>query len=132
MKEKMARLKEQYNLDNVQETPEIDEAMSSFYSRTAQYWEGKAAERIKATEALGGESISAISTKELKREGFNMAKERYDHLKPVMDELKDLEVQSTFEKKKKEGRSRDKDKKKKGKKEKKRNRVCQQKGEIHS
>ena len=48
-----------------------------------------------------------------------MAKERYDHLKPVMDELKDLEVQSTFEKKKKEGRSRDKDKKKKGKKEKK-------------
>lgn len=79
-------------------TPLMGESVADFYARTTEYWNVEAANSVGKAAADRGEAMSA---KELKREGFQLAKERYEELKPILDRLNELEtVQMESEEKK--------------------------------
>jgi len=85
MREEIERLKEQYGLDGIEQTPQIGEDLTAFYSRTALYWNDKAIRAL--TERRESE---AMTDKELRRAGFSLAQERFLELKPVLDRLYEL------------------------------------------
>eukprot|EP00934_Nitzschia_sp_Nitz4_P002214 Nitzschia sp. Nitz4//scaffold37_size175936//169241//171469//NITZ4_002071-RA/size175936-snap-gene-0.250-mRNA-1//1//CDS//3329549863//2214//frame0 len=83
-------------------TPANGESLADFYTRTSKYWNGQAAEIVQVT----GEELS---NKELKREGFKLAKNRFEELKPILDRLAELII-STEPKSKSDKKSKDKSK----------------------
>lgn len=87
LRQEVARLNEKYNLDDENRTPVDKESLADFYSRTSKYWNGQAADALNDTNV-------ELSNKELKREGFKLAQERYDELKPVLDRLAALSINS--------------------------------------
>lgn len=107
LRQEIAELNEKYGLQNEDQTQAQDESLADFYSRTAQYWNKLAAERIAATDA-------ELSNKELKREGFKLAQSRYEEIQPVLERLAKLDLDSSPKQK-----AETKDKKKKKKKDKK-------------
>ena len=118
-RDKIARIREEYDLDYLDRTPELGESMADFYSRTAEYWEKRAVEVASAakSEGAGPNSSADLSAKELKRQGFNMAQERYEELKPVLDGLMGLEAHQQEKKVKRASKKADsKEKKKKDRK----------------
>lgn len=62
--------------------------MADFYARTTGYWTSEAENTIGMAAANRGESMSS---KELKGEAFNLAKERYKEIQPVLDRLNELD-----------------------------------------
>lgn len=92
LRQEIADLKGKLDLDDVNRTPLMGEALAEFYSRTSKYWNDEAATRI-AQETATQSETEKLSSKELKREGFNLASERYDELKPVLERLDELELQ---------------------------------------
>lgn len=102
-------------------TPQRGEELADFYARTAEFWEARAAETVVATATSVASSHSDtssgghMSTKELKRVGFNMAKLRYDELKPVLDRLNELEGTQQENEERKLKKAKKKDKKDKSK-----------------
>mmetsp|Transcript_15274 Transcript_15274/g.22488 ORF Transcript_15274/g.22488 Transcript_15274/m.22488 type:complete len:850 (+) Transcript_15274:146-2695(+) len=135
IRDEIAKLKGQLDLDDANRTPMMGEAMADFYSRTTEYWNQKAMEKIaggadsedKETESVadgsgGGERLTA---KELKREGFALARKRYEELTPVLERLNDLDAQQREAeegKKSKDKKKKSKDKSGSSSKEKKRGR----------
>lgn len=95
----VAELSEKYDLNNSLCTPQKGEALADFYSRTKSYWNEQATEVLKAA----GETEEPTN-KELKREGFQLARKRFDELEPIMERLKGLTLggDKGDEKKKKE------------------------------
>jgi hypothetical protein len=73
------------NNDDEQRTPIMGETVADFYSRTSEHW-NEAAEKL--IEHRG----ESVSSKDLKREGFHLAKERYKEVKPILDRLAELEI----------------------------------------
>jgi hypothetical protein len=110
IRHEIAELKEKLGVDNAQRTPQMGESVAEFYARTTEYWSGEAAKSVGKAAADSGERLSA---KEMAREGFLMAKVRYDELKPVLerlDELEEMQKEVVEEKqKKKEKKSSKKD-----------------------
>lgn len=92
IRHEIAELKDKLGVDNEQRTPLMGESQADFYARTAEYWNVEAGNSAGKAAADRGE---AMSSKELKREGFNLAKERYEELKPIMDRLNELEMAQT-------------------------------------
>ena len=88
IRHEIAELKETLGLDNVQRTPQMGESVAEFYARTTEYWSLEASKCVGNAVVDSGEGLSA---KELAREGFILAKERYDELKPVLIRLVELE-----------------------------------------
>ena len=109
IREEIKSLNEQLHSDDSNEDPLVGEELADFYSRTSAYWTQKAMESSANSDDDDG---SSKDVKELKREGFKLAQERYISLKPVLYRLRELEMEQ-------EGKEESKDKKKKSKKEKK-------------
>lgn len=118
LRQEVAELNEKYDLGDNNRTPESGEALADFYSRTADYWNSQ------ATEQLAGIDSEPLTQKELKRQGFILAKERYDDLAPVRERLAELgivggddkESSRDARKKEKKDKKEKKEKKKKSKK----------------
>jgi len=108
LRQEVAELNEKFDLEDMNRTPKSGESLADFYSRTSSFWNGQAAETIATTN-------DELSNKELKREGFKLAKHRYDELKPVLDRLVELEISSKQERRA-EKHSKTEKKKDKGKK----------------
>ncbi|KAF1336134.1 Protein containing repeated kelch motif, partial [Globisporangium splendens] len=80
----MEKLQEQLNLDDINRTPQMGENLRDFFARTANYWSSEIAKRADTHERQ-------LSIKEIKREGFSMAEERYNELLPILERLNVLE-----------------------------------------
>ena len=93
LRQELTDLKGKLDLDDANRTPQMGEALAEFYSRTSQYWNDEAAARIAQENAASLSETEKLSSKELKREGFNLASERYEELKPVLERLDELELQ---------------------------------------
>lgn len=112
LREEMDRLKQLLDLDNVNRTPLVDEELATFYSRTSSYWNDQAMANVKMTE-----NAEILNEKELRREGFLLAQERFLELKPVLDRLNELDKEQklleTERKQKKRGNKEKKEHKSK-------------------
>jgi len=110
IKEEMQALNEKLNSDDPNRTPQIGEELADFYARTAISWTQKAMESIDESIATNEQ----LSVKELKREGFSLAKDRYEELKHVLDRLSELEMtqKDSVERKEKKQMKKEKEKKK--------------------
>jgi hypothetical protein len=97
VREEIAALNEIHDLSNLNRTPNTDESLADFYSRTSQFWNNEAAEVVTNTGEV-------LSNKELKREGFKLAKDRFDELKPVMDRLAELSIEAQPDKSERESK----------------------------
>jgi hypothetical protein len=64
--------------------PKFGETLTVYYARTVDYWTKEAFQR--ETDNVG---------KALRREGFELAKEKFDQMQPILQELKDLEQLSS-------------------------------------
>lgn len=107
IKHEIAELNDKLGVDN-ERTPLTGESVADFYARTRDVWNVEASNSVGKVAADRGE---AMSSKELKREGFHLAKLRYEELQPILDRLNELEgMQQEGEEMKKE---RKKDKKSK-------------------
>ena len=93
--------------DHEQRTPLMDETVADFYSRTSEHWNTK----VENSETDRGEIMTA---KELKREGYQQAKEQYDKVKPIVDRLAELESLQLERKEQKEKKKSEKKAKKYG------------------
>ena len=96
LKKEIAELNSKFDLENEYQTPREGEALAEFFSRTADYWNEKALGLLKQS---GG--TSEPSKKELKREGFKLARERFEQLEPVMVLLRELKLEKKGSKAKK-------------------------------
>jgi hypothetical protein len=106
LRQEIAELNETYDLSDTNRAPNSGESLADFYARTADYWNAEAGNQLAGTD-------EALSNKELKRQGFILARERYDELRPVLDRLAELDLGSS-EKDHKESKSeKKKDKSKK-------------------
>ncbi|GAA0144998.1 hypothetical protein LIER_05295 [Lithospermum erythrorhizon] len=87
-KEKRARIEQiraSLGLSDSQRTPMPEESLKDFYKRTNAYWQMAAYEHTQHTG------------KELRKDGFDLAKGRYKELKPILDELAVLEAEQKAE-----------------------------------
>ena len=83
----IADLGAKHDLSNKDRTPEEGEVLADFFSRTSSYWNEQALEMMKQND----ESVEP-SKKEIKREGFQLARKRFEELEPVMERLKELSL----------------------------------------
>jgi N-acetylneuraminic acid mutarotase len=79
----LATLTAMYRLDDIDRTPQPNESLADFFARTSDHWNEQA--RKSASEEL--------SAKELKREGFGLARKQFEELEPVMEMLQGLGFQ---------------------------------------
>ncbi|XP_051148129.1 LOW QUALITY PROTEIN: uncharacterized protein LOC127263167 [Andrographis paniculata] len=87
-KEKRIRIEQiraSLGLSDAQRTPMPGESLKDFYKRTNMYWQMAAYEHTQHTG------------KELRKDGFDLAKSRYKELKPILDELAILEAEQKAE-----------------------------------
>ncbi|KAK4395721.1 Kelch domain-containing protein 4 [Sesamum angolense] len=87
-KEKRVRIEQiraSLGLSDSQRTPMPGESLKDFYKRTNMYWQMAAYEHTQHTG------------KELRKDGFDLAKARYKELKPILDELAILEAEQKAE-----------------------------------
>ncbi|XP_057799521.1 uncharacterized protein LOC131015236 [Salvia miltiorrhiza] len=87
-KEKKGRIEQirvTLGLSDSQRTPTPGESLKDFYKRTNMYWQMAAYEHTQHTG------------KELRKDGFDLAKARYKELKPILDELAILEAEQKAE-----------------------------------
>ena len=73
---RMNEIVKENDMSDEARTPNPLESLSDFYARTSEFWNGMAAE---------------LSSKEVRREGFNLAKKRYEELGQAMKELDELD-----------------------------------------
>jgi len=124
LRQEIAELKQKLNLDEPERTPQMGEAMADFYTRTSTFWTDQAAKAIATTAAAATtenkrHQNEALSHKELKREGFALAQQRFEELKPLLQRLDELELQQREAEAVKKARKFDKKEKEKAKKKKK-------------
>jgi N-acetylneuraminic acid mutarotase len=79
-------LDKQHNLSDSQRTPLTGESKADFYARTSGYWNELAA------QICSVDAKEPLSAKELKREGFALARTRFEELEPVMERLRELNI----------------------------------------
>jgi hypothetical protein len=112
IREEIRELNEKLSLYDPNNTPKAGEELADFYARTVSHWAQKAS-------ALLDDSIKSneeLSAKELKREGFSLARERYDELRHVLGRLHELEIAQKEREERKESKKTKKEKKDKDKK----------------
>ncbi|XP_047964321.1 kelch domain-containing protein 4 [Salvia hispanica] len=82
---KIEQIRVTLGLSDSQRTPTPGESLKDFYKRTDMYWQMAAYEHTQHTG------------KELRKDGFDLAKTRYKELKPILDELAILEAEQKVE-----------------------------------
>lgn len=107
LRQEIANLREEHDLNDLQRTPQTGEAVADFYARTSEYWNEQ------ATAAAQHEGLQPLSTKDLRRDGFNLARKRVDDLKPIMDRLNELDQLYREADREKKGFKEERDEKKK-------------------
>ncbi|BGP56211.1 hypothetical protein JCM8202_002102 [Rhodotorula sphaerocarpa] len=70
--------------EEILSTPQAGESLAQFFARSREYWTGKA----------HGQSAGANRGKELRRDGFAMAEQRYEEYKPVLEEIVRMQEQA--------------------------------------
>ncbi|TMW64566.1 hypothetical protein Poli38472_011446 [Pythium oligandrum] len=80
------KLQEQLGLDDINRTPQMGENLRDFFARTQEYWATVIGQRPDTIERQ-------LNIKEIKREGFVMAEERYNELLPILERLNVLEAE---------------------------------------
>lgn len=115
LRQEVNELNQNYDLEDSNRTPENGESLADFYSRTSEYWNGQATEQFSSVDS------EPLTNKELKRQGFMLAKERYEDLAPVLERLTELGIgggddKGKFKDSKKKEKKEKKDKKEKKKK----------------
>lgn len=83
-------LREQLNIDDEASTPMAGEPLRAFYSRTMAHWSAIVVAKLIARESSAD---YVPSEKEVKRDGFKLAEERYNELLPVLSRINELESQ---------------------------------------
>ena len=113
VREEIKSLNEKLNVDDSNSTPQNGEELADFYSRTSVHWTQKGSGPLDA----GISQTDELTAKELKREGFNLARDinRYDELKQVLARLNELESTPQESEERKEKKKSKKDKKDKDK-----------------
>ncbi len=107
IKELKAKLGADSN-DHDQRTPLMNETVADFYSRTSEHWNIKRENSV--TER--GEIMTSEKMKHLR---YQLAKEQYDKVKPIVDrlvELESLQLERKEQKEKKEKKEKKKSEKK--------------------
>lgn len=79
----IAELNAVLELGDENRTPALGESMADFYSRTCEFWTQEAA-------SCRREGAEPMSNKEIKREGFLLAQNRFDELKPILERMDEL------------------------------------------
>lgn len=102
LKKEMADLVERHGLEDANRTSQPGETLADFYARTSEYWNAKAATQKTI------ESEDTQSAKDLKREGFGLARARFEELQPVIERLMDLKLQRKEQKESKSKSSKSK------------------------
>ncbi|GKY94895.1 kelch domain containing 4 [Mayamaea pseudoterrestris] len=85
-KKTFMELDKQYGISDSSRTPQANESLAEFYSRTSGYWNDQVSQAA-APDAT-------MSTKELKREGFALARTRFEELEPIWLRLGNLKLDS--------------------------------------
>uniref|UniRef100_A0A7S4A982 DUF4110 domain-containing protein n=1 Tax=Pseudo-nitzschia australis TaxID=44445 RepID=A0A7S4A982_9STRA len=117
LRQEISELNEKYNLGDQNRTPENGECLADFYSRTSEYWNAQ------ASELLSGVDSEPLTNKELKRQGFILANERFEDLGPVLERLAEVSILGEDVKRKsKDAKKKDKKEKKEKKEKKKKSR----------
>ena len=109
LRQEIAALNQEHDLSNANRTPQPSEILADFYSRTADYWNERAAQ-MEVGDA-------ELTQKELKRKGFGLAKERYEELEPILERLRELKIAAPGAEKVKKERKLPKEEKKKSSKD---------------
>jgi Arc/MetJ family transcription regulator len=91
LRQEIADLKGQLDLEDVNCTPQMGAVLAEFYSRMNQYWNDQAASNMAACWS----ETEELSSKELKWEGFKLASQRYSELRTVLEWLDELQLQQT-------------------------------------
>lgn len=73
------------SMDEVMSTPLPGESLKKFYDRSREYWAQKA------------HTTSQHRGKELRRDGFSHAEERYNEYKPLLDEIERIQAEAGIE-----------------------------------
>jgi hypothetical protein len=107
LRHEIASLKAQNDLDDLNRTPLSGEAVADFYARTTDYWNEQAA------DAAQKEGRQPLSTKDLRRDGFNLARQRFDAIKSILDRLNELSLQYQEAEQEKKERKEEHDEEKK-------------------
>lgn len=97
--EEIAKLTSEYDLANELRTPKKGEVLADFYSRTKSYWNGEALKVHTGAEAP--------SKKELKREGFHLARKRFEDLGSILKRISEISFLRQSKKDKKMAKSGD-------------------------
>ena len=84
MDPEVVELTKEFDLNNPLCTPQHGEVLADFYSRTKSYWNDQAAAKVSKD--------SVATNKELKREGFQLARKRFEEVEPVLEKLKGLTI----------------------------------------
>ena len=82
--EELDKLTSEYDLANEVRTPKKGEVLADFYSRTKSYWNGEALKVHTGAEAP--------PQKELKREGFHLARKRFEDLDYVLKRVVEISL----------------------------------------
>mmetsp|Transcript_18729 Transcript_18729/g.28449 ORF Transcript_18729/g.28449 Transcript_18729/m.28449 type:complete len:817 (+) Transcript_18729:106-2556(+) len=109
IREEVKLLNEKLTMDEPESAPRLGEELADFYARSTQYWGTKYIDSIASSTS----NCEELSSKELKREGFNLAKQHFEELKPVLDRLAEIEISQKGDDDRKEKKAVKKDKKKK-------------------
>lgn len=76
-------------------TPQPTESLRDFYARSSEYWAQIARERNAAIADGEIRSSGAIVRgKALRRDGFQLAQERYEQMKPLMEHIRRLQMEA--------------------------------------
>ena len=76
--------------EDVLSTPLPGETVAHFYERTKTYWAAKALEQAQATS----DANANLRGKELRRDAFGVAKERYEEYRPLLREIEKIQEEA--------------------------------------
>ncbi len=93
IREEINDLHDRLNLNDTDCTPQMNELMNHFFSRTAKYWMALDVENHGTERATPGGRGGEFTEKDVRRRAFNLAETRYMELQPMLERLDKLERQ---------------------------------------
>jgi hypothetical protein len=81
IKEKMNEYQQKHDLSDESRTPQLNESLKEFHARTKDYWNALALKSLTLEDDV----------KDHKKRAFNLAQDRFELLKPVLDKLRAME-----------------------------------------
>lgn len=91
VREEIRQLQEELGVDDSERTPQAGEMMRDFFDRTKLYWTTEIIRRREEAAKQG--DVKRMTEKELRRDAFTLAGERYAELEPSLKRLNALEAE---------------------------------------